>query len=133
MHGFRAIGRDVEVSSGSHQRLPDMCAGIRRHIHLKRHFARKADAHDAGFHTGHRSGTPAHEWKSFVGQVHILADTPNHRTAFWSDHRKRGPLVRNGGHIDLHIRPFGLCPALQPAHHPGGATRGGGHQEMVFG
>ena len=43
-----------------------------------------------------------------------------------------GPLLGDGGAIDLHVRPFALQPALEPAQHARGIAGGGGHQEMMF-
>ena len=102
------------------------------HIHLKREFAREADAHDARLDAGHSAFAVAHEGEGGGGQVHVLADFFHHGAALWADHRKGAPLVGDGGHIDLHLGPLGLHPAFHPAQHAGRTAGGGGHQETVF-
>ena len=132
VHGLGAVRRDVELRSSGHERSPNRRAVMRGHVDLKGQLAGEADAHDARRHTANRAFAVAHERESSQRQINVFANLLQHRARLGADQAEGAPLLGDAGHVDAHIGPLGLHPALHPAEHAGCAAAGGGHQETLF-
>ena len=131
MHRFGAVGGDTVRRAGGLQGLPDVQAGVGRHVDFVAALARETDAHDARRDTGHGAGAPRHERKGGIVEVDIAAHRLQQRPAFRPGHGGGGPVVGDAGEVDLQLRPLGLQPAFEPGQHARRTAGGGVHQVML--
>ena len=93
MHRFGAIGCDVIVPAGHHNRLPQSESLIRIHADFKSEFTAKADAADPGRNSGHLPRLHTHERKCIAVELKITTCPLEHGTRVGSCHTHYIPLI----------------------------------------
>ncbi len=133
VHGFGAVGSDVEFSTGGCDRFPRVEPVPGRHVDLVGEFTGERNPADPGTHAGgERRFTEGHERERFGFQSPVGGQLRRHlgkdRAGFGPDDGNRAPLFGHRSAVHIQLRPLGLQPFLQPIQHLRGAAGGGGHE-----
>ena len=128
VHGLGPVGRDPIIGTRRQQRLPNRSRLPGRDVDLEAQLAAEADAEDARRHVGHVSLAIRHERERLCREVDVRTHAPQHFAGLGADHGRGRPMIRDGGEVDVQVRPLRLAPQLKPREDGLGVARRRVHQ-----
>ena len=132
MHGFCAVGRDVEFCAGFGNVFPHFESVVGGHVDFIGEFTGEGNAHDPGVDAGGECRVAVfHEPESLFRHIEVRGHFAHDVAGFRADNGDCAVLLGRRGEHHVQFRPFRLRPVFEPFEDIGGSAGRGCHEEVV--